>query len=98
MRLLLGIINMNKGKLKTLKLMLTEGLGFNSKSISDTLFQFGLVFSGALLGGIISISLSKNLTSVELLLFIIFFIFITSSIFKIITNRKRLWRWLKQLN
>jgi len=95
---LLGIINMNKGKLKTLKLMLTEGLGFNSKSISDTLFQFGLVFSGALLGGIISISLSKNLTSVELLLFIIFFIFITSSIFKIITNRKRLWRWLKQLN
>ncbi len=72
------------------KLFITRVLEINSKSISETFLQMGVVFFGALLGGLVSISLYKNQTDIVILFILLAFIFFTMAIvFNIVKNRQR---------
>ena len=66
---------------KILKTILTEIVGFNSKSISNSFFNLGLVFLGALLGGIVF-----KLENPGIIILLFFGLAIG---FKIFTNRQR---------
>ena len=89
---------MKRKKLEILKILFTRILEINSESISKTFFQIGLVFFGALLGGIVSISLSKNLTSFKTWIILISIFFGIALFFNILKHRQRLGELLKKFS
>ena len=82
---------MKRKRLKILKIFFTRGLELNPESISNDFSQMAVVLLGALLGGIISISLSKNLTSIQFWLLLIIILAGISVAFKIIKFRSFNW-------
>ena len=79
---------MNKKKRKILKTIITKGFGFNSDSISESFSEVGLVFFGALLGGVVSLSLSTYPAKITEWLLLIAIFFSIAMLFKIIKHRE----------